>query len=76
MIRPLGLASRGRAVAIGNADAFAARVVPMIRAMRAGGMSKSAIAAALTAGRLALPRGGTKWSVTAVTRVLKRLELK
>jgi len=55
------------------ADAFAARVGPLVREMRAGGASLAQIAGKLTQDGIRTPRGGA-WTPTAVSNVLKRLE--
>jgi DNA invertase Pin-like site-specific DNA recombinase len=64
----------GRAAFIANADAFAQRVGPTIKALRDDGMSLRAIAADLTARGVVMPMGGTQWTATAVKRALARIE--
>jgi DNA invertase Pin-like site-specific DNA recombinase len=56
-----------------NADAFAAKVKPMVEALKAEGLSLRAIAARLTAAGVETVRGGA-WSAMQVSNVLKRLE--
>jgi DNA invertase Pin-like site-specific DNA recombinase len=75
-------AAKARGVKLGNphievahaktrADAFAARVKPMVEALRADGLSLRAIAARLTAAGVETARGG-KWEAAQVNGVLRR----
>lgn len=63
----------GAAGRIARADAFAARVGPMIRELRDAGDTLSTIADTLTEMEVATARGGA-WTPTAVRNVLLRLE--
>jgi DNA invertase Pin-like site-specific DNA recombinase len=54
-----------------NADAFAARILPIVNGMRSQGASLAAVADTLTAQGIVTPRGGD-WTPTAVARILKR----
>lgn len=69
----LAEASRAGGVSTGRAaDAFAARVMPLIAAVRAAGAtSMRAIAAELNARRIETARGG-EWTAVQVARVLAR----
>ena len=63
---------RGTAASVKKADEFAARVQPMIAAMRdERGMSLEAIAAALNEQQVRTARGAA-WTATTVSRVLMR----
>jgi DNA invertase Pin-like site-specific DNA recombinase len=77
-------AAKARGVKLGNphievahaktradADAFAARVKPMVEALRGDGLSLRAIAARLTAAGVETARGG-KWEAAQVNGVLRR----
>ena len=54
-----------------QADAFGARVFPLVTEMRAAGKSLDAIAGELTSQSIATPRGGA-WTATAVRRAMMR----
>ena len=62
----------GRATFMANADNFAERVAPTIKGMRDDGMTMPAIAAELKKRGVVMPRGGIKWTATAVKRALER----
>ncbi|OUJ14711.1 recombinase family protein [Acetobacter sp. DsW_063] len=62
----------GRETQVSKADAFAARVMPVIREMQGQGMSLRAIAAGLTERGIMTARGGA-WSAASVRNVLSRL---
>lgn len=62
----LGLAARQE-----GARSFADRILPIVQPMRDSGASLRAIAAELEVQRIATPRGGTKWTAAAVSRLLE-----
>ena len=65
-------AVKGRAAVVGNADRFAANVLPIVESIRASGItSYSAIAEVLNNRGIRTARGGT-WHATAVRRLLAR----
>ncbi|MGH1570975.1 recombinase family protein [Methylobacterium sp. P31] len=69
--RPTGHAI-ATAVRQARADAFAARVLPIIASIKAGGVETDyGIAAALNQRGIPTPKGG-KWQTVQVQRVLKR----
>lgn len=70
-LRP-GTATRNAATAA-QADAHAQRIAQIIRPMRDGGATLSAIAEALGSAQIATPRGGANWTATGVRRALARL---
>lgn len=69
---PVPSAHTATAARVAKADAFAARVLPLVREMRADGLSQSAIARELTARGVLTARGGREWTPTAVRNVLAR----
>jgi DNA invertase Pin-like site-specific DNA recombinase len=68
---PLAGQATATAAAKARVDAHAARVVPIVTALRSEGMSLNAIANELTARHVATLNGG-KWNATAVRRLLAR----
>lgn len=68
---PVVDSAKGTQAVTKAADAFAARVAPMIRDMKAQGMSLRTIAAELTSKGIKTARGG-KWSAVAVSNILNR----
>ena len=62
----------GRRVLSAKADAFAARIGPMVCGMRAEGRSLREIAATLAEQGIRTPRGGA-WTAAAVNGVLARV---
>ena len=63
--------AQGTAALVRKADEFAARVGPMIEALRSSGLSFAAIAEQLNARQIRTARGGT-WAAMSVKRVLER----
>lgn len=63
--------TQGTAALVRKAEAFAARVGPMIEAMRSSGLSFAAIAEQLNARQIRTARGGA-WAGMSVKRVLDR----
>lgn len=61
----------GRESQVSKADAFAARVLPVIREMQDQGMSLRAIASGLTQRGIMTARGGS-WTATSVKNALER----
>jgi DNA invertase Pin-like site-specific DNA recombinase len=57
------------------ADAFAARVAPMIRGMQTQGLSLNKIAAELKSKGVRTARGGDGWTAKAVSNVLARAKM-
>jgi len=68
---PLAGQATATAAAKARCDAHAARVVPIVSALRSDGMSLKAIANELTARHVATLNGG-KWNATTVRRLLHR----
>ena len=68
---PVPDGKQGAAANRQHADAFASRVAPVAREMRAACKRLEAIAAELTSQGIVTPRGGA-WTATAVRRVLAR----
>jgi len=68
---PVVNSAAGTKAAVEAADAFAARVEPIIHAMQAQGLSLRGIAAELTAKGIRTARGGS-WTGKAVSNVLAR----
>jgi DNA invertase Pin-like site-specific DNA recombinase len=69
---PAGAAARGREVQISDADRFAAKILPVIRAIQASGAeSLAAITEALNNRGIRSARGG-RWHISAVQNVLAR----
>ena len=66
------LIAMGRVAQVQKADAFAAKVLPMVRGMQDDGLSLRAVAAALTAKSIKTARGGA-WTATAVKNLLARV---
>jgi hypothetical protein len=62
---------RAQEARVAQADAFAASVQPMIRPLRACGMSLRAVAQILTERGVETPRGGA-WTADAVRRAMMR----
>jgi DNA invertase Pin-like site-specific DNA recombinase len=69
---PVPNAKQGGIAVAEAADAFAQRVGPIVRDMRAAGLSLAAIASELTAKGIQTARSGA-WTATAVRNVLARL---
>lgn len=61
----------GTAAVVAKADAHAAKVGPLVQALRASGLSYATIAERLTVDRVETQRGGA-WTPTAVKRVVER----
>ncbi|MFL5285335.1 MAG: recombinase family protein [Rhodopila sp.] len=62
----------GGAARRSKADAFAARLTPVLDGMQADGLSLNAMAGELTKQGILTAQGGTEWTATAVRRVLAR----
>jgi hypothetical protein len=60
---------------IARADERAAKLAPVLKALRAKGVTTlTGVADALNKRGIRTPRGGGQWRATQVARVLKRLE--
>jgi DNA invertase Pin-like site-specific DNA recombinase len=69
---PVVNSAAGSQALVAAADAFAARVAPMIRDMQARGLSLNKIAAELKSKGVRTARGGDGWTAKAVGNVLAR----
>lgn len=61
--------AKGRAGNMAASAAFAARVMPLVKSLRAGGLTLNAVAARLNDTKMPTMRGG-RWTAKAVSRVI------